>query len=62
MVVPCSRRRCGLKRQAPTSVRLDLPMLKRLKRIGEAEERAVNWIINKAIEQYVEKWEARKKK
>jgi len=37
-------------------------MLKRLKRISQAEERAVNWIINKAIEQYVERWEARGKK
>jgi predicted transcriptional regulator len=37
-------------------------MQKRLKQIGAAEERSVNWIIKKAIEQYVDKWEARKKK
>jgi hypothetical protein len=44
------------------SVRLDAPMLKRLKRISQAEDRAVNWIIKKAIEQYVERWDARDKK
>jgi len=52
----------GVKRQAPTSIRLDSPMMKRLKRISQAEDRAVNWIIKKAIEQYVERWERGKKK
>ncbi len=51
-----------MKRQAPTSVRLDAPMLKRLKHIGQVDERSVNWIIKKAIEHYVERWEARGKK
>jgi len=37
-------------------------MMKRLKRISQAEDRAVNWIIKKAIEEYVERWEARGKK
>ena len=51
-----------MKRQPPTSVRLDAPLLKRLKRIGAVEERSVNWIIKKAIQQYVDKWETRGKK
>jgi hypothetical protein len=37
-------------------------MLKRLKHIGAVEERSVNWIIRKAIELYVERWEERGKK
>jgi len=37
-------------------------MLKRLKRISQAEDRAVSWIIKKAIEQYVERWARGKKK
>ena len=51
-----------MKRQAPTSVRLEPPLMERLKRMSQAEERSVNWIIKKAIDQFLGKWEARGKK
>jgi len=52
-----------MKRQPPTSVRLEPAMKKRLDKISEAEgKRSVGSIIKQAIQEFVERWEARKKR
>lgn len=39
----------------PFSVRLDSSVLDRLRAIAAAQERTVNWIVNKALTEYVAK-------
>jgi predicted transcriptional regulator len=49
------------KYPAPKSVRLDNDLDARLETMMVAEERSASWIIKKALEEYVSKWEARNK-
>jgi predicted transcriptional regulator len=51
------------KRDPPTSLRLDPGMLARLKRIKTAEgDRSISSIIKQAVEEFITRWEAGKKK
>jgi len=51
------------KRESPTSVRLDPKMQARLKRIHKEEGgRSVSSIIKQAVQEFISKWEAGRKK
>ncbi len=51
------------KRESPTSVRLDPKMQTRLKKIKEAEGgRSVGSILKQAVQEFIERWEAGRKK
>jgi len=51
------------KRESPTSVRLDPDMQAKLKRIQEVEGgRSLVSILKQAIQEFIEKWEAGRKK
>jgi len=51
------------KRESPTSVRLDREMQARLKHIQEVEGgRSLVSILKQAIQEFIEKWEANRKK
>jgi predicted transcriptional regulator len=52
-----------MKHQPPTSVRLEPAMKKRLDKISEAEgKRSVGSIIKQAVQEFIERWEANRKK
>ena len=51
------------KYDPPTSVRLDPETVAKLKKIGEQEgDRSVGSIIKQAVQEFVQRWEARGKK
>jgi len=51
------------KREGPTNVRLDPDMQAQLKRIHKAEGgRSVSSIIKQAVQEFISKWEAGRKK
>ncbi len=43
------------------SVRVETELVNKVKGYAEADERSIGWIMNKAIEEYVERRERKKK-